>query len=1119
MLLQLPTYVTLTLISHSPTLSLSPSLLHVFSSSLTPFLLPSSPFLPPCLSRTSCTLQTPTAPQNEDSQPHHNESFLEALKNTEETASSLSLTRVQSPLRAPEVSIERITDYPGHSLSPSQSPGSIRRSSLSVSESSLTSSLTSEGSLGFDASKRPKKRILKKPHGPRKHKSNRVRWNIPEEGGDTLSLESFESSSTASGLMYHQARNSVMESRHNWQEFEENPPPGSTGLTPSKAPLSPLREGQVLVGFPRGDRDPSPLSPPRSPLRPTQRHSSGSSDAGSSSPRDGAEFTRTVSPLQYSMSPPTRPDLQTSTPVQGDKNLRRAHMYGHTNGIGDLDSAHNQSDSAPPTAVPLLKLDHSNLSELEASTLEDRKRSHLFEIPPSANPISSNPHGPPGNITAPPAYSGYIPPEGMAHLCEDDADDYDHLSPVHKNKKSGPQLLITSPTPPADKKTTHFDLFSLSSRNKSPPRSKLSSPPPLPPPTENGTTADYGDSDIDEALNELKDSLSSRGSSEPQSPVSETTGNFFPPGERAVPTEREVPGQVERENGKMANLAVPQNRGGGSGLSAQGTTPKPPPVLPKPDHLRRSKQQQRITESHEAASVPPPLPPKLRKRTASDIIRHPTTQSASSSSTGTGASEGAHLRPPHQRLPDFATAPAQLVECSDLSQEEPGEDAMSSVSNATLVPDPSESSPPNSHSTHSVDQTTPKQRTKFDHTRESGGSSGSGERGGVLSRVEQPSARVPPLSAHVHPEASHPPPTSSSSSSFSRQSWDQWKDSGTTGGTHFAPHPPPPLHNHEPQSYHREQLPAIEENSQPERQLIINVSNSGSDSSLRGASPPDKVSHAVVQTQSYSHHRYSANRERMSSSAARGNQQHPPTTTARVTPPQIHLSRLPPPSSSTTGVPQTSNPPITTTTGGSGRTLPQVPQTTRNPPTGNSSGSIVRNFPPELPRKKAWSIETASLEGNALNRNHRLYHSQRSALSPRTRQRTYSGSKEGGSNSFEGPQAARHVQPGSNHSAVNPRGLQFHSVNSFENPLEEISRMHRTQSPPNYHKAFSQDDQRVVAGFYPGGPVRGGHVMNMRPEFHDTEGPLQRMLAEMESESEDDAITKRKSFGKTPLSV
>ena len=994
-------------------------------------LIPSLLFLPPPSILPPSTLQGSTSPSNGGSR--HSESFIEALKNTEQTVSSLSLVRSQSPLQVPEIIIERLTDYPGHLTSPSPSPGSIRRLSLSVSESSLTSSLTSEGSVGFDRSKRPKKQILKKPHGPRKHKSNRVRWNIPEEAEDTLSMESFESSSTASSLLYQQARNSVNESRQNWREFEEAPPPGSTGLTPAKPTLSTLRENRVDTGYMQGDQSPSSLSPPRSPLARSQRHST----------RNGTDIGRSVSPLQYSthMSSPTLLDQNTSTPVC-DTNPRRVHEYNHVNGTGDSDSTHNQFDSAPltpPTSVPLLKLDHSNLSELEASTLEDRLKSNLFEIPHAGNTNSPDPHTSTEKISTSPAYSGYIPPGGMAHLCGgSDADDYDHLSP--RRKKSGPQLL-TSPTPPAENRTARFDFCPPVQMKKSS-DSQLSPPPP--PPTENGTTHDYGDSDIDEALNELEESMNSHSSSTAHPPTSDTPEPFSR--RRLLSVESEL--RVAEHHEKAATTAV-QKGSGDYEPPRPELAMQPFRSLSVPPHTRDDFQHknQQMAGSSKKEDAPPPVPPKLYKwkSTSPPMGRLTSTQSSLSPSSSTGTNETGRTHTQH--VPDIVAGPAQVVVSSNLSQEEACEDAMSSISNATLVPEPGESSPPNSlHLVHSTAPNTPKQRTKFDQANDSGGR----EKGGVSNYTDSSSTRVPP----IHPEPS---------SSLTRQSWDH---NGTTSSTRFAHHPPPQLYRHEPQSYTQEQLPPIDE---PQRQSIITVSNSGSDSSLRGASPPDKVSQAIIQMHPYGQNHYLVNKERKFGHYPSSSQ----SPSSRLISAQVHSSGLPPPA----------------THGGQ---IFNSTTHTRKPPIGNS-GSNIRNFPPQFNRKQV-SLDMTNVGGNLPSRNHRLYHSQRSALAPRSRQRMFSGSKEGGSGNFWEGSSGVEYQQGS----CNPRGvLKFHAVNSFETPLEEIRKMRRSQSPPYHSKALSQDDQFTVAAFYPGG-LGQGHGINL--------------LADV-NEKDEDRLTTRKLYG------
>lgn len=95
-----------------------------------------------------------------------NESLIEALENSQESNPSVSLSQ-GSPMRT--LDVDRITDYPVCSspesgICRSPSAGSRRSSISGISESSLTS----DGSLTYDASRRPNKNILKKPHGPRR---------------------------------------------------------------------------------------------------------------------------------------------------------------------------------------------------------------------------------------------------------------------------------------------------------------------------------------------------------------------------------------------------------------------------------------------------------------------------------------------------------------------------------------------------------------------------------------------------------------------------------------------------------------------------------------------------------------------------------------------------------------------------------------------------------------------------------------------------------------------------------------------------------------------------------------------------------------------------------------
>ena len=572
-----------------------------------------------------------------------------------------------------------------------------------------------------------------------------------------MSLLSFESTSTTSGVSpssFVQAREGVSEFRRNWREFEELPPPGSTGLTPMKqqvplAPLAPLRENLMESV----DHTPLLSSPSKSPpARCPNRYSTGTSDIGT---------RQRLSPLYYSTQLGSGVPHHTSTPLRrhSDSTVLTSSSSTsqtteiHNGGIDALsvqNSAH--SSVAPP---PVLRLDHSNLSELEASTFEDRAKTHLFEFPPISN-------GAPPTIPMPPTYSGYIPPAGQAHLCGgSDADDYDHLSP--EKSAVPPQTLAVA------NRSTRFDLFPQPSKTRGENLARLGSPP-LPPekpptPVKNpGDPFSYRENDIDEALNELTDSASSRsGSSAPQSPLLDPS-----------------------LTGPLTQLSL-----GPGGHK---------------------------NDDDDDGEIPPPVPPKLNRRKSNS----PTTRV----SNNFPPNQGGSLVPPGKswsRPPEFATVPTHPVE---VSSEDGGghDDALSSVSTATLVPsEPGDSVPP------SVYLSQNNQRIKPNH------SSNKGVVSSTATVKTHPSVRVHP---EIFPPHSFSAPT--------HQSWEsQWKESGTTS---FAPHPPP-LPYHQPLQFaypHESQLHPIEENVNPERQALISISNSGSDSSLRGASPPDKISQASV---------------------------------------------------------------------------------------------------------------------------------------------------------------------------------------------------------------------------------------------------------------------------------
>ena len=303
---------------------------------------------------------------------------------------------------------------------------------------------------------------------------------------------------------------------------------------------------------------------------------------------------------------------------------------------------------------------------------------------------------------------------------------------------------------------------------------------------------------------------------------------------------------------------------------------------------------------NDEGEVPPPVPPKLNRRKSNS----PTAR-VSNGTVGL-------LVPPGKfwnGSPEFATGPAHLVQCAEISSEEGGhEDALSSVSTATLVPSEQGDSVP--HSAHSGPNST-NQRSKHNH---------SGKFGAGISTTDSVKTRT---SVRVHPEISPP----HFSSAPTHQSWDlQWKESGTTS---FAPHPPPLPYHHRPLQFvypHESQLHCIEENANPERQALISISNSGSDSSLRGASPPEKISQAsVIPTSQFDRNFY---------------------------------------------VEDSLSQPLPV------RPLSASTRSTR----GVSTTTVVRAHP-QAPR-----FNPAPLGGsNTMSRNHRLYHSHRSGLAPRPR--------------------------------------------------------------------------------------------------------------------------------------
>ena len=346
------------------------------------------------------------------------ESLLDALESIKESKQDIiRLTRQISPMNSLS-DPDRITDYPRRP-SPSVSLLSLssRRSSLSaMSQSSLTSDSS------FDASRKPGKKILKNPHRPTRNSKNRVTWKLPNTGdgagieSDTMSVDSLESSSSS---IYNRARSGVQAARQAWRDFENSPPRGSTGITPIKPTQRlPLTRSSSATGTLHMYSPPGNLA--------TIPQGTVVNDLESKSSDNLMRPKLTPSPLTYNTSSNnsiTPGSVLHSTPIRQMSSIR------YTQSTSNLEFQTNmqQFGSTPDQAaadidIPILRLDNSNLTDLEESTLEDRRRMHIFQFPQhnqqailqtSDNSRSKQP---------------------VALLEDDDANDYDHLSPLHEKK-------------------------------------------------------------------------------------------------------------------------------------------------------------------------------------------------------------------------------------------------------------------------------------------------------------------------------------------------------------------------------------------------------------------------------------------------------------------------------------------------------------------------------------------------------------------------------------------------------------------------------------------------------------------------------------------------------------
>jgi hypothetical protein len=277
------------------------------------------------------------------------------------------------------------------------------------------SSLTSDSS--FDASKKPGKKILKNPRRAARNSKNRVTWKLPNSSdgtgidSDAVSVDSLESSGSS---IYNRARSGVLAARQGWRDFENSPPRGSTGITPIKPTQRlPLMRSSSATGTLHMYSPPGNLA--------TIPQGAVVNDLESKSSENLMRPKLTPSPLSYNTS--SNNSVTPAGSVLHSTPIRQTPSIRHTQSTSKFEFQRNmpQFGSTPPgqaaaVNVPILRLDNSNLTDLEESTVEDKKRMHIFQFP------QSNQQATPDNSRS------------VALLEDDDANDYDHLSPLHEKK-------------------------------------------------------------------------------------------------------------------------------------------------------------------------------------------------------------------------------------------------------------------------------------------------------------------------------------------------------------------------------------------------------------------------------------------------------------------------------------------------------------------------------------------------------------------------------------------------------------------------------------------------------------------------------------------------------------
>lgn len=478
--------------------------------------------------------------------------------------------------------------------------------------------------------------------------------------GDNMSLESFDSTSTSSSV-YFRANQRLSEAKTNWREFERHPTPGSTGLTPAKPPRS-------QNGFNHHTSS--------SPLNATQYQTSLSSipmitvsGVPSLKPSEVTRLKRSVSPL--TISPSTSSALHTSTPMRrinsDSATMRKSNVMIRQQPQANQSATTNSYDEDDDIDIPILRFDNSNLSALEESTLEDRKRAHIFPIPQKEDTDS---FPPPMESSK----SRSVPEVRTAFLDDDDASDYDHLSP----RKDPTRSELVKQNDSSDSNTTESGIYSRkdiddafealdssgSSNGSSVPSPMAEIPPPIPP-KKNEAHYRLHTGSQDSTHSDASGSLS------PTSPTSPTPI-----------TQNSDKQQFANYSGNNNNNISPQHIFTTKDKPKPKSPQKPPPV---PLKTRRIQRFDQVRED-----------PKSR-HTGLSVHKHSTQTGQQSSIPGAmSILGGEHNSSPEDEI---FPPPPEFAQVEPLGGDEPntvslsqGSDLLSSVSNSTLVDEPMEGS-------------------------------------------------------------------------------------------------------------------------------------------------------------------------------------------------------------------------------------------------------------------------------------------------------------------------------------------------------------------------------------------------------------------------------------------